>query len=164
MTEQHQPHPGDDRPDEDFGILLLLAYQGFVRALHEDLTAHGVGDLRHNDGYVFRALAAGPRRTVDLAKGLGVSKQAAAQIVADMESRGLVTRTPDPADGRAQQVQLSRRGAEALRSARSFHHRYEAELGERLGPRRATALRSGLTAIIDAELTEDDRASLIRMP
>ena len=164
MTGRRRTPTTDDRPEEDFGILLLLAYQGFTRALHEDLAAHGLTDLRHNDGYVFRALAAGPRRIVDLANGLGVSKQAAAQIVSDMEARGLVTRGVDPDDARAQRVELSTLGARALRTARAFHERYESDLRDRLGPRNGAALRGGLTAIIDAELDEEDRSSLIRMP
>ena len=43
----------------DLGILLLLAYQGFVRALHRELDAHRLGPLKASDGYVFRALAEG---------------------------------------------------------------------------------------------------------
>lgn len=156
--------PEDAPPDEDFGILLLLAYQGFTRALHEDLAAHGLSDLRHNDGYVFRALANGPRRIIDLANGLDVSKQAASQIVTDMESRGLVSRSPDPDDARAWHVQLTDLGERALRTARSFHARYESDLQARLGPRSGAALRAGLQSIIDAEIDPAERASLIRLP
>lgn len=162
MTDRDTPD--DLPPEEDFGILLLLAYQGFTRALHEDLAAHGLSDLRHNDGYVFRALADGPRRIIDLAQGLDVSKQAASQIVTDMESRGLVSRSPAPEDARAWHVQLTSLGEQALRTARAFHARYESDLRARLGPRSSAALRAGLRSIIDAEIEPADRASLIRLP
>ena len=129
----------DDRTD--LGVLLLLAYQGFVRALHRELESHGLGPLRTSDGYVFRALAEGPRRIVDLAHGLGVSKQAASQTVADMEARTLVRRRADPADGRATRVELTARGRKVLDTARQFHTTYEDELVERLGdpPQRRAA-------------------------
>ena len=156
-----------DQPNEaedDFGILLLLAYQGFTRALHRDLEAHGLDEIHRSDGYVFRALADGPRRIVDLAAGLDVSKQAASQIVADMEARKLIRRSPDPLDGRASQVALTKRGRTALDAAHDFHRRFEDDLIERLGSRKAAAVRAGLQAIIDAEIDPDERAGLIRMP
>ncbi len=148
----------------DLGILLLLAYQGFVRALHRELDEHGLGPLKASDGYVFRALADGPRRIVDLAHGLDVSKQAASQIVADMETRTLVRRRPDPDDGRAALVELTGRGRTVLETARRFHTSYEDDLSARLGSRRAAALREALEWIVDEELTPDERASLVRMP
>jgi len=156
----------DETPaeSEDLGILLLLAYQGFVRALHDDLAAHGFEHLRASDGYVFRALAEEPRRIVELAHGLAVSKQAASQIVADMEARNLVRRRPDPQDGRAALVELSPRGRRALESARRFHTGFEAELVTRLGVRRAATLRAALESIVDAELTPEERPGLIRLP
>jgi DNA-binding MarR family transcriptional regulator len=149
---------------EDLGVLLLLAYQGFVRALHEHLAARGFETLRPSDGYVFRALADEPRRIVDLAHGLAVSKQAASQIVADMESRGLVRRRADPQDGRASRVELSPRGRDALEEARRFHAAYEARLETRLGVGPAAALRAGLESVVDAEIPREERAGLIRLP
>jgi len=157
------PSEGTDAT-ADLGILLLLAYQGFVRALHRDLAEHGLGPLRASDGYVFRALAEGPRRIVDLAQGLDVSKQAASQTVADMASRKLVRRRPDPEDGRATLIELTERGRKALETARRFHASYEAELVDRLGVRRSAALRAGLESIVDAELAPDERDGLIRLP
>ncbi len=148
----------------DLGILLLLAYQSFVRALHRELESHDLGPLRASDGYVFRALAEGPRRIVDLAHGLDVSKQAASQTVADLEARRLVRRRPDPDDGRAALVELTARGRKVLATARRFHASYEDGLIERLGVRRSTALRQALESIVDAELSPEERASLIRLP
>ncbi len=159
--DETSPAAGDHA---DLGILLLLAYQAFVRALHRELAEHGLGPLKTSDGYVFRALAEGPRRIVDLAHGLDVSKQAASQIVADLETRTLVRRRPDPDDGRAALVELTRRGRTVLETARRFHTSFEDDLAERLGSRRAAALRESLESIVDTELNPDERASLIRMP
>ena len=73
-------------------------------------------------------------------------------------------RRPDPDDGRAALVELTRRGRSVLETARRFHTSYEEELTDRLGVRRTTALREALESIVDAELTPEERASLIRMP
>ena len=117
----------------DFGILLGLAYQAFVVELRADQERAGVGGLGRADGYVFRALDQQPLTVSDLATRLGVTKQAAGQIVTDMEERGLVSRRPDPDDGRARLLDLTPEGRRALRRARSFHRRFEARLAKELG-------------------------------
>ena len=118
----------------DFGILLGLAYQAFVVELRDDLERAGLGGLGRADGYVFRALDQHPLTVSELATRLGVTKQAAGQIVSDMEERSLVSRRPDPDDGRARLLELTPEGRRALRRARAFHRRFEARLGRELGP------------------------------
>ena len=121
------------RQGTDFGILLGLAYQAFVVELRDDLERAGLGGLGRADGYVFRALVE-PLTVSDLATRLGVSKQAAGQIVTDMEERHLVSRRPDPDDGRARLLELTPEGLRALRRARAFHRKFEAKLARELGP------------------------------
>ena len=122
------------RQGTDFGILLGLAYQAFVVELRDDLERAGLDGLGRADGYVFRALVEQPLTVSDLATRLGVSKQAAGQIVTDMEERHLVSRRPDPDDGRARLLELTPEGLRALRRARAFHRKFEAKLGRELGP------------------------------
>jgi DNA-binding MarR family transcriptional regulator len=121
------------RQGNDFGILLGLAYQAFVVELREELQRVGLDAQGRADGYVFRALDGQPLTVSDLAARLGVTKQAAGQIVTDMEQRGLVSRRPDPADGRARLLELTTEGRRALRAARAFHRRFEARLARELG-------------------------------
>lgn len=145
MTPPAQPAS----PPADLGILVLLAYQGFVRGLHEEMARAGYDDLGRSDGVVFRMLHAQPRTVSDLAARLEITKQGAAQIVEDMERRGYVVRRPDPADRRARLVDLSDRGREALRVARGFHGAYEAELTAEHGRVQVDALRTMLGAMAD---------------
>ena len=133
----------------DLGIAIALAYQGFVRLLHEDLATRGYDDLARSDGYVFRALADVPLTTSGLATRLGVTKQAAAQIVDDMTQRGYLTSTPHPDDRRARLLALSERGRGALASARSFHRRYERSLVRKHGAEAVAGLRGLLTAMAE---------------
>jgi DNA-binding MarR family transcriptional regulator len=130
----------------DFGILLGLAYQQFVVELR---TAHAAAgfDTGRSDGYVFRALARGPLTISDLAKRLNITKQAAGQIVDDMQRRGFVERGADPHDARARPVRLSARGREALAAARRFHRQFEQRLVRAHGREAVGALRDLLTAI-----------------
>lgn len=140
----------------DFGILLALAYQEFVRELNADLAIRGYDDLATSDGYVFRALDDTGLSTSGLASLLGISKQGAGQIVADMTRRGYLASRPDPEDGRARVLELSPRGRQALAAARRFHRRYEQRLARRHGPEAAATLRELLTTLAPT----DDKGAL----
>jgi DNA-binding MarR family transcriptional regulator len=139
MAEKTQP--------VDLGILLALAYQEFVRELRETHVREGFDDLGRSDGVVFRALAARPMTTSELATRLGITKQGAAQIVEDMQRRGYLDRRPDPDDARARRLVLSPRGEAALAAARRFHQRYERRLRRRVGADAVDTLRAVLAEI-----------------
>src|SRR3954451_18979167 len=107
------------RQGQDLGILLALAYQRFVAELRSALSEAGLDALGRSDGYVFRTLSDRPCTISELAARLEITKQGAAQIVDDMERRGLVARRPDPHDRRARLVSLTEEGDRALREARA---------------------------------------------
>jgi DNA-binding MarR family transcriptional regulator len=131
----------------DLGVLIALAYGRMRQHLRAALAEEGFADLGRSDGYVFRALDAGTLTTSELAERLRITKQGAAQIVADMQRRGYVERRPDPTDRRAQPVRLSPRGEAALAAARRFHQRYERSLKRNYGAERIVEFREMLTAI-----------------
>ncbi|MBX2796949.1 MAG: MarR family transcriptional regulator [Myxococcales bacterium] len=86
-------------------------------------------------------------RISELARRAGISAQAIGKLVTDLERKGLVERTPDPADGRARVVRYTDRGRALLRTALSRLDAQHAELAELLGPDRLEALRADLTRI-----------------
>ncbi|WBQ07373.1 MarR family winged helix-turn-helix transcriptional regulator [Kribbella sp. CA-293567] len=135
----------DGKPD--FGILLLLAEQEFVRELRATAAARGFDDQGRSDGFVLRTLGAAPSTISALAERLDISKQGAAQIVDDMERRGYVERHPDPTDGRARLIRLSERGQAALAAARRFHQAYERRLRKTHGDAAIDAVRAVLTSM-----------------
>ena len=127
--------------DTDIGILLGLAYAGFVDELRADLAARGFADLGPSYGYVFRVLGDGERSLSELAGLLGMTLPGAGKIVDEMEARGYVERHPDASDRRVKQLRLSPRGRAALKAAQAFHRRFERRLPD--GP----ALRAALEGI-----------------
>ncbi|WP_328326972.1 MarR family transcriptional regulator [Kribbella sp. NBC_00382] len=143
----------NDKPD--FGILLLLAEQEFVRELRAATAAQGFDDQGRSDGFVFRTLGAGPATISTLATRLDITKQGAAQIVDDMERRGYVERHPDPTDGRARLIHLSARGEAALKAARRFHQAYERKLRKTYGDEVIDAVRAVFTAMAGEDSTTD---------
>jgi DNA-binding MarR family transcriptional regulator len=100
-------------------------------------TAQLAHDLRETVGRVIRRLRAepgppfgqlavlgrldreGPASISDLAAADRMRPQSMAQTVRDLEEAGLVSRRPDPADGRRSFVELTAAGLEALQTTRA---------------------------------------------
>ncbi|MGB9306290.1 MAG: MarR family winged helix-turn-helix transcriptional regulator, partial [Mycobacterium sp.] len=96
-------------------------------------------------------LATGGLHASDLADQLGVSRQAVAQAVAALERNGYVIREPNPDDARAQIIELTPRGRQALRVMRSNALDVQKRWEQTLGPKRFDELRTTLRMLIDAE-------------
>src|SRR5688572_32182328 len=67
-------------------------------------------------------------RITDLAERLGVTKQAASQLVDDLEAVGVLAREPDPDDARARRVVFTRLGREGLLEGLALLRDMESEL------------------------------------
>jgi DNA-binding MarR family transcriptional regulator len=141
MVEQKEKAP------LDLGILLGLAYQGFVERLRAELARRGFDDLGGAYGYVFRTLADEELSQRELARRLGITDQGMAKIVAEMVERRYVERREDSADARVKRLRLGSRGRSALGAARRFHAAFERDLALRLGKPAVGALRRTLEAI-----------------
>jgi DNA-binding MarR family transcriptional regulator len=128
----------------DFGILLHLAYGEFKSALHAHLARRGFDDLGTSFGPVFRMLGEGELSLKEVAGRLGITAQGALKVVNDMVAKGYIARSALAGDARVKPLALTARGRAALAEARRFHARYERELGKRIGPSRASALRAAL--------------------
>jgi len=109
----------------------------------------------------------GITRPSDLARNIGISRQAIQQTLVEMERDGLVTLMPDPTDGRAKIVKFSRRGAGIGKAAYDALAAIEAELAKRIGADSVKKLRQALFAdwgpvvnsVAGAESTEKNRSS-----
>ena len=100
----------------------------------ERLRAKGLTDLRLGFTTPLPHLdrTHGTRVTV-LAERMGVTKQAAGQMVTQLERAGLVSRRSDPDDGRARLVELTHDGFEVLLAGLEVFAELESELAEELG-------------------------------
>ena len=87
-------------------------------------------------------------RLTDLAARVGVSKQAVGQLVDDMEAAGAVERIPDPDDGRAKLIRLSRRGHASILQGLGVLRAIEDDLRQSVGARRMDELRRALEAVL----------------
>jgi len=71
-------------------------------------------------------------RLTELAARMGVSKQAAGQLVGELEQMGVLERVPDPADGRAKLVRFSSRGRRGLLEGLALLRGLERELSSQM--------------------------------
>ena len=89
--------------------VLRLAGQ-LVDGIQDGLARRGFTDIRPAHGFAFVRISVGGARTADVAEHLGITKQAAAQLVGYLVAHGYVTRQPDASDARAQLLALTERG------------------------------------------------------
>jgi DNA-binding MarR family transcriptional regulator len=124
-TEPVDPHQAFVSLEREIGLLLRRSRAISARlagALHPDL-----------DGAAYGLLAllqdAGPLRASDLVARLGLDKSTVSRQVSTLVDLGLVDRTADPADGRAQVLTPSPEGATRLAGIRDARRaRWEADM------------------------------------
>jgi DNA-binding MarR family transcriptional regulator len=100
--------------------------------------------------HITRHLPLEGARLTSLARRAGMTKQAMGDLVDQCEAWGLVTRTPDPLDARARQVQFTAAGLAWLQAFREAVAQAEAEFKREVGPEVATVVAIGLEAYAGA--------------
>ena len=108
------------------GVTLARAYHAFMAVLDAELRACGLaGSVRPGMGLVlYELLEEDDLRLSELSNRARVAQSTVTEVTAKMEAAGLLRRRPDPRDGRASRVRLTRK-ARALRPRLT-------ELGRRL--------------------------------
>ena len=134
----------------NLGKLLAGPYFALVEALDRRLREGGFGDVRPAHGTVFQVIDADGTRVTELAARAGMTKQAMTELVVHLEAGGYLARAPDPDDGRARLVRLTRRGWECIRVARSCIAEIEADWAEEVGRDRLGRIAEDLGALNDA--------------
>ena len=149
-----------DQEQVSLPALLRAARGVFADGIRGALEAAGFDDVPANGLFVIGAVArtGAPMSRVILL--LGVSKQAAGQLIDTMVLRGYLDRTVDPEDRRRLMIGLSERGRAASKIIKTVVDRLEADLARRVGPEAISHTRATLRALIEAgrERREPPRA------
>lgn len=119
------------------GLLMGVISEQLLTRLAEA----GFDDQRPAHNAVFANIPPGGIRLTDLADRAGMSKQAMAELVTDLEQLGYLKRRSDPTDGRAKLIQFSARGKRAVAVALEAFDDIEADLTRRIGKRTMDQLR-----------------------
>jgi DNA-binding MarR family transcriptional regulator len=97
--------------------VVLAAGNALVDGIQAGIAAQGFGDVRPAHGFAFARIAPSGATVSELAVHLGVTRQAAAQLVDELIEKGYVSRRPHPEDGRARLIVLTDRGWACTRAA-----------------------------------------------
>lgn len=127
-----------------------MALTAVIDELHERLADAGWPRVRPMWGFVLLALRDRPGNIGEVGELLGVSKQAAAKVVASLVEEGLVERREDPGDRRAAVLGLTPDGRRFLADAEAAYQAIEAGWAEVAGPRDVAALRRAVSAVLRA--------------
>ena len=84
----------------------------------------GFGDVRPAHGFAFAWISEGDATTAHVAEHLGITKQAAGQLVEYLVDHGCCMRRPDKRDGRARSCSYSLNGSGLHRGGGSFRRGY----------------------------------------
>jgi DNA-binding MarR family transcriptional regulator len=95
---------------------LLAAAGDLTQRINDGVTARGF-EARPAWGFAFTRLAPDGATVTELAGHLGVTKQAASQLVDEIVRKGYAERRPHPVDARARLVVLTERGWACTRAA-----------------------------------------------
>jgi DNA-binding MarR family transcriptional regulator len=93
----------------------------------------GQPELRPAHGLVFQALQRRPMTSTELATVLGVTKQAAGQMVTDLEAKGYLRREDHPEGGRRRLIMLTDEAAKHMRVAGQLLPELEVRVAGDLG-------------------------------
>jgi len=136
---------------EDIALpaLLRAARRTYATAIRASLADVGCADLPRNGPYVVGAIARTGAPLHAIIAELGVSKQAAGQLVDTLVERGYLDRSVDAADRRRIVVSLTARGRTAARASRAAVDQVDAALAARVGAASAAQCRRVLAALIE---------------
>jgi DNA-binding MarR family transcriptional regulator len=95
---------------------LLAAAGDLTKRINDGVVARGF-EARPAFGFAFARLAPDGATATDLAAHLGVTKQAASQLVDELVRKGYAERHPHPGDARARLVVLTELGWACTRAA-----------------------------------------------
>lgn len=138
------------------GPALLQAWVGYRRRLDEHLAAAGFADHGFPDGRVLRICRRTGGVTISqIGRELGITRQGASKIIANLRDNRYITLNPSPTDAREKIVTLTARGLGYLVARRNAARAIERQLRTHLGSDAFDQLQHLLNQIGEGERASD---------
>ncbi len=134
------------REGETLGRLLAWAERRVLEATLARLNDQG-DDLTMAQIALMQQLCLGSSRQSELARRMGLTKQAVGQIADTLERRGLIARVPDPADSRAKAIEYTPDGLAVVGRLLDATQAVEREIADELGGADLRTLKATLTRL-----------------
>ncbi|GLI10264.1 MarR family transcriptional regulator [Paenibacillus tyrfis] len=135
-------------------VLMSLGFRAAIDELHRQLASSGFEDVRPAHGFVFQRLAPHGATGNEIAEHMGITKQAASQMIDYLEEHGYVKRHSHPRDGRGKIVVLTERGWGCIQATERIFAGIERRWTDLLGRERMDELRTDLRRLIQAAAEE----------
>lgn len=133
---------------QDLPLVLLAAAAEVTDAIHHGVVAAGFSDVRPTHGFAFVRMAPHGATVGEIADHLGVTKQAASQLVDELVRKGYAERNPHPHDSRARLITLTERGWACTRAADAAAAEFTARWAATLGEHAVVELRNALATVV----------------
>lgn len=133
---------------EHIGRLLLRAHRAFSEQALRKLRKLGHTRLSMVHTTLLPHLDVNGTQATVLAERMGITKQAAGRIIADLEHEGYVQRLPNPTDQRASIIVFTDAGRQYLVDAYQVKKEIESEYTDLLGVERMQQFRSILQDLL----------------
>ncbi|MFM5953211.1 MAG: MarR family winged helix-turn-helix transcriptional regulator [Novosphingobium sp.] len=114
-------------------VSLLQGFYWFDSGLQSYLRARGWPSLTHSQSMVMMNIATGLTRPVEIARSLGISRQAVHVTLSQIAELGMIRFTDDPTDKRTKIVVLTEVGEPMRRDAQAAVRIMTKRLAERIG-------------------------------
>jgi DNA-binding MarR family transcriptional regulator len=135
--------------DVPLARLSAMVFRTLVDDLHARLEKRGFRDVGSTYGFVLLEARKQSLAVTDVARLMGVTKQAASKLVASMLRTGYL-KAVSTRDARERRVELSVRGKKLLATVEDIYRELEAEWASVIGRRRVETLRSDLVKVLVA--------------
>ena len=129
--------------------LIIALFQRFCwldEGLQARLHDRGWPDVSRAQSMVMTNIVTGVVRPSDIARNIGVSRQAIHSTINQMVEMGMVRLEPDPDDRRHSLVSLTETGQQMRQDAQMSMDRLGEQIAQRLGPERFDAMLAALEA------------------
>jgi DNA-binding MarR family transcriptional regulator len=133
------------RSGADLALLLLGGFRALADAASAELAERGYEKIRPVHDFAIRTIDAGADTASQLARQLGVSKQAAAKTIVFLEERGYVSGDVDPRDSRRRRFTVTDKGHALLRTGEQVFDELREQWAERIGPTELERLEEALS-------------------
>lgn len=114
-------------------VSLLQGFYWFDSGLQSFLRARGWPTLTHSQSMVMMNITIGATRPVEIARNLGISRQAVHVTLAQIAELGMIRFADDPSDKRTKIVVLTEIGEPMRRDAQAAVSMMTKRLAERIG-------------------------------
>lgn len=121
----------------------------YALVIQRELTAAGFDDLPRSGPFVLGGIVNWGATVADMVSDLGVTRQAASQLIDVLVLRGYLTRQADAQDRRRIAIGLTPRGEAAGGVVINAIAAIDRNLASRITPEEFSGLRAGLQALTD---------------